>query len=177
MAAEKTIKVLDARSDPRRTRFLSAAATQDATVTPLEAAIATGLPCFPCQWRNKVPLILGPGGHKYATADQDALRQLWRRYSGRLVGVATGKVSGPDVLDIEGVKHPRPATRLSNNRSRLPVTREHRAQSRSFHLVLQHALRMRNSTVVNFASMRIERAFFGAALRAVQKLANRSLPV
>jgi hypothetical protein len=68
-------------------------ATWDTTVFPLEAAIAAAL-----KWRNMAPAIPGPGGGKYATADQGALGQLWPRYPGRLVGVATGKVSGLDVL-------------------------------------------------------------------------------
>jgi hypothetical protein len=108
-------------------------------VTPLEAAIATGLPCFPCQWRTKAPAIPGPGGYKYATADQGALGQLWRQYPGRLIGVATGEISGLDVLDIDGTKHPEAAAWLAENRHRLPVTREHQTRSRGLHLLLQHA--------------------------------------
>jgi hypothetical protein len=38
-------------------------------MTPLEAAIASGLPCIPCRGDNKAPTIPGPGGHKHATAD------------------------------------------------------------------------------------------------------------
>jgi hypothetical protein len=115
------------------------AAVPDAAVTPLEAAIATGLPCFPCQWSNKAPAIPGPGGYKHATADQDALRQLWWRYPGRLVGVATGEISGLDVLDIDGVKRPEAAAWLAKNRHRLPVTRVHRTRSGGLHLMLKHA--------------------------------------
>jgi hypothetical protein len=77
-------------------------------VIPLEAAIAAALPCFPCQWRNMAPAIPGPGGCKYVAADQDALGQLWRRYPGRLVGVATGKVSSLDVLQKLAKRGPAP---------------------------------------------------------------------
>jgi hypothetical protein len=74
-------------------------------MTALDAAIASGLPCIPCRGDNKAPTIPGPGGHKHATANPDALRALWRRYPGPLVGVRTGEASGLSVLDIDSAKH------------------------------------------------------------------------
>jgi hypothetical protein len=73
-------------------------------VIALEAAIVTGLRCFPCHWRNKAPAMAGPAGYKYTTVDRDARRQLWRRYPGRFVGVATSKVSGLNLLDLRAVR-------------------------------------------------------------------------
>jgi hypothetical protein len=73
-------------------------------VITLEAAIATGLRCFPCHWSNKAPAMAGPGGYKYTTVDRDARRQLWRRYPGRFVGAATSKVSGLNLLDWRAVR-------------------------------------------------------------------------
>ena len=94
-------------------------------MTPLEAAIATGLPCFPCG-KEKTPAIPGPGGHKHATTDPAALRVLWRRYPGPLVGVRTGEASGLSLLDIDGPKHPEADVWLAAHRAQLPPTRMHR---------------------------------------------------
>jgi hypothetical protein len=54
-----------------------------------------GLPCFPCSSR-KNPTT--PQGYKDATRDPDALRELWHRYPGPLIGVVTGEMSGLNVL-------------------------------------------------------------------------------
>ncbi len=89
------------RAPPGRSRGLVA-------MTPLEAAIASGLPCIPCRGDNKAPTIPGPGGHKHAAADPAELRAFWRRYPGPLVGVRTGEASGLSVLDIVGRDIPRP---------------------------------------------------------------------
>ena len=113
-------------------------------MAPLEAAIATGLPCFPCS-RNKTPAIPGPGGHKHATADAAALRALWRQYPGALVGVPTGEISGLAVLDVDLAKHREAACWLAANRGRLPRSRSHRTRSGALHFVFQHAHGVRNS--------------------------------
>jgi Bifunctional DNA primase/polymerase, N-terminal len=112
-------------------------------MTPLEAAIATGLPCFPCS-KQKTPAIPGPGGHKHATDDPAALKALWRRYPGPLVGVRTGAASGLAVLDLDIAKHPEAEIWFAAHRARLPVTRMHQTRSRGFHLVLQHRAGVRN---------------------------------
>jgi len=56
------------------------------------------------------------------------------------VGVATGAVSGIDVIDID----PDGLPWLEANRARLPLTREHQT-SRGVHLLLKHSPGMRNS--------------------------------
>jgi Bifunctional DNA primase/polymerase, N-terminal len=112
-------------------------------MTPLEAALATGLPCFPCG-RNKTPAIPGDGGFKHATADPAALRALWRRYPGPLVGVRTGEASGLSVLDIDTAKHREAEIWFAAHRARLPVTRMHQTRSGGLRLVLQHRAGVRN---------------------------------
>jgi hypothetical protein len=106
-------------------------------MTALEAALALGLPCFPCS-SNKVPRIPGDGGFRHATADPAALRARWRRYPGPLVGVPTGAASGLSVLDIDTAKHREAEIWFAANRQRLPVTRMHQTRSGGLHLVLQH---------------------------------------
>jgi hypothetical protein len=59
----------------------------------LDAALALGADkwfCFPCL-KDKRPAM--PHGFKHAQSDPSALRELWRRYPGPLVGVATGAVA------------------------------------------------------------------------------------
>jgi hypothetical protein len=106
-------------------------------MTPLEAAIATGLPSFPCG-RNKVPAIPGRGGFWHATADPVALSALWRRYPGPLVGMRTGVASGLSVLDIDSTKHPEAQAWLTAHRAQLPETRIHRTRSGGLHFVFRH---------------------------------------
>lgn len=88
------------------------------------------LPCFPCNF-SKSPLT--PQGFYNATVGADYSR--WPR-----VGVATGAVSGIDVIDID----PDGMVWLEANRYRLPLTREHQT-SRGVHLLLKHHPGMRNS--------------------------------
>jgi hypothetical protein len=111
-------------------------------MSPLEAAIATGLPCFPCS-ASKAPAIPGPGGFKHASADAAALGELWRCYPGPLVGVRTGEASGLSALDIDN--HPDAVRWLAAHRARLPATRVHRTRSGGLHLVFRHAPGVHNS--------------------------------
>jgi hypothetical protein len=113
-------------------------------VTPLEAAIQTGLPCFPCT-EQKSPAIPGPGGYKHATDDAAALRALWRRHPGPLVGVRTGEASGLSVLDIDGPRHPEAKARFAAHRARLPETRVHLTPSSGLHFIFRHAWGVRNT--------------------------------
>jgi Bifunctional DNA primase/polymerase, N-terminal len=88
------------------------------------------LPIFPCKL-DKSPLT--PNGFYNAIVGAD--------YSGwPRVGVATGTVSGIDVIDID----PDGLVWLDANRQRLPLTREHQT-SRGVHLLLKHHPGMRNS--------------------------------
>jgi hypothetical protein len=111
-------------------------------MSSIEAAIATGLPCFPCT-EQKRPAT--PHGFKNATSDPAELHALWRRYPGPLVGVPTGEISGLSVLDVDSMKHPEADAWLSAHRSRLPSTRNHRTRSAGEHLVFQHTPGLRSS--------------------------------
>jgi hypothetical protein len=110
----------------------------------LRAAIATGLPCFPCG-PNKRPAIPGPGGHKHATSDPAALCELWRRFPGPLVGVPTGEASGLSVFDYDGQRHSEARAWLAAYRVQLPTTRIHRTRSGDLHFLFEHAPGVRNS--------------------------------
>ena len=94
-----------------------------------EAAYAV----FPCQ-ESKAPAC--PGGFRKAARDPAAARELWRRYHGPLIGVATGEPSGFSVLDID--RQHDGGTWFAANRKRLPRTRAHRTRSGGLHLVFLH---------------------------------------
>jgi hypothetical protein len=98
------------------------------------------LPSFFC--RNKKPT--GPHGFLDATTDPIAFAAL---PSGPQVGVATGAVSGIDVLDIDPRKG---GDRwFHENRAQLPLTRVHETPSGGLHLIFRHSpgLRCSNSKI------------------------------
>jgi hypothetical protein len=112
----------------------------------LEAALVLAtkrrIPCYPVN-DNKRPTC--PHGFKDAIADADALRALWGRHPGPLVGIATGHASGIDVLDIDSTKHPEAAEWWEANRDRLPPTRTHVTRSGGLHLLFEHTAGLRCS--------------------------------
>jgi hypothetical protein len=105
----------------------------------LDAALglaADAIRVFPCR-TDKTPAC--PKGFKAATRDADAVRELWKRFPGELVGVPTGTITGFDVLDIDGPRHPEAKQWWRNNHGNLPVTRIHRSRSGGVHVLFTHA--------------------------------------
>jgi hypothetical protein len=100
-----------------------------------------GYACFPCR-PNKCPAC--PHGFKEAVLDRDQLEELWRRFPGELVGVATGVVSGIAVVDIDA-KHPAAHQWWIEHRDRLLPARVHRTRSGGLHLLYRHREGLRNS--------------------------------
>jgi hypothetical protein len=106
-------------------------------MTAIKSAVALGaegLWSFPCG-ENKQPAC--PHGFKDAAVNEMALRELWQRHPGSHVGVATGEVSGFDVLDIDR-KHNEAVDWLLDNRHRIPNTRVHRTRSGGLHYHFRH---------------------------------------
>lgn len=106
------------------------------TTSAFEQALALaskGVPVFPCR-SNKAPAC--PNGFKAATTDPDKIRQLWESYSGQLIGVPTGRITGWDVLDIDpkngGDKW------LNENADKLPKTCTHKTRSGGYHYFFRH---------------------------------------
>jgi hypothetical protein len=106
--------------------------TDGALAKALELA-AQGIPCFPCS-TTKSPTT--PHGFKDACRDQAAVRVLWERHPGRLIGVPSDGSSDLNVLDID----PRAGGYewFTANRDRLPQTRVHRTRSGGLHLLFRH---------------------------------------
>ena len=88
----------------------------------------------PCK-EGKMPAT--PHGFKDATNDPEAVAELWRRFPGPLIGVATGEVSGVAVLDLDA-KHDAARAWWSQNRQRMPATRRYRTRSGGMHLYFRH---------------------------------------
>jgi hypothetical protein len=114
----------------------------------------SGYAVFPCL-PNKRPAC--PHGFMDASKDPANIATLWRRYSGPLIGIATGEASGFDVLDVDcGDWPPNAKPELIEKREsarawwranehRIPPTRTYRTQSGGMHLYYRHADGIKNS--------------------------------
>jgi hypothetical protein len=95
-----------------------------------------GIPAFPCAESNKRPTC--PDGFYNAETDANALRELWRRHPGQLVGVPTGPASGIDALDIDRKSSkPEAVAWWREHKDRIPTTRMHRTRSGGLHCLFQ----------------------------------------
>jgi hypothetical protein len=98
------------------------------------------LAIFPC--RNKFPFA-GSHGFLDATADPVAIGALWQKFPSLQFGVATGSVSGSDVLDIDPRKG---GDRwFHEHRADIPQTRTHETPGGGWHLIFRHSLGLRCS--------------------------------
>jgi hypothetical protein len=104
------------------------------------ALAAKGYSVFPRR-NDKTPAT--PHGFKDAASDPAAVRDLWRRYPGALIGIATGAVSDLAVLDIDA-KHG-VADWWKAHKDRLPITRAIRTRSGGLHLWFRHVPGLRCS--------------------------------
>lgn len=99
-----------------------------------DAAVALGLPCFPCNTERR-PVT--PRGFKDATHDPATLRRMFARADAEAIGIPTGKATGQVVVDVD-VKHGKPGMAwFDEHRDRLPRTRTHRTQTGGLHLVFR----------------------------------------
>jgi len=98
------------------------------------ALVAAGYAVFPCR-ADKSPAT--PRGFKDAVRSPDEVESLFRRYPGPLIGVATGAVSGIDVLDIDLAK----AAEIwwDEKQAFIPRTLTYETRSGGLHLVFRHA--------------------------------------
>jgi Bifunctional DNA primase/polymerase, N-terminal len=113
----------------------------DVAQLALNVARNLGWPVFPCGEDTKAPSrpkSQGGNGFKDATRDPAEIAELWRRWPGGLIGIATGKISGIDVLDVD-VKHEIAVKWWSVASKRVPPTCTYRTRGGGFHVYFQHA--------------------------------------
>jgi hypothetical protein len=106
------------------------AATEEACTLAINLARCAGYSVFPCR-DDKSPAC--PHGFHDASRDPAAILQLWHRWPGGLIGIATGVASGIWVVDID-VKHPEACTWWRTNHPRLLPTRTYQTRSGGLHL-------------------------------------------
>jgi hypothetical protein len=114
-------------------------------VTILDKALdlaLEGLPVFPCASTKKPT---APHGFHNATIDIPSVIELWRLHPGELIGVATGAMSGLDVVDLD-FDHFEARLWLHLNQRRLPLTRTHTTGRGGLHLFFKHYAGMACST-------------------------------
>ena len=116
-----------------------------------------GYAVFPCG-PDKKPTT--PHSFKDAVNDPVLVADLWRRYPGSLIGIATGEISGIDVLDVDAGECPadadpkviakREAARAwwHANAERIPNSRAYESGSGGIHVYFNHAAGVRNTQSV-----------------------------
>jgi hypothetical protein len=117
------------------------AAAEEALRLALNLGRNCGYHVFPCG-DDKRPMILG--WPERASADPEAIWQLWHKRPGSLIGVATGAPSGVSVLDIDQ-KHPEGVAWWQYNRHRLLPTLTVGTRSGGLHLWFRHQESVRNT--------------------------------
>src|SRR5690242_9476568 len=100
-----------------------------------------GYAVFPCR-EDKKPAT--PHGFKDASKDPDEIAELWRRFPGDLIGVATGAASGVSVLDVD-VKHDAARAWWRQHEQLLPTTRTYRTRGGGMHLYFRHSDGVKNT--------------------------------
>lgn len=109
----------------------------------VDAALALGLPCFPCD-ANKRPLT--DHGFKDATTDPDRLRVMFADPRAVMIGVPTGAATGFVVVDVDVKNGAQGGAWLDANSERFTQTRTIRTSSGGLHLCYIHpGQRVKNS--------------------------------
>ena len=105
----------------------------DTTIGPLTAAaIAMGLPVFPCN-AEKQPIVAT--GFKAATKERAQIAAAFDRPGAEMIGIPTGAASGLVVIDVDVKDGHDGRPWLEENMDVLPPTRTHKTRSGGRHLI------------------------------------------
>ena len=124
---------------PPTTRFQVG---RDPTPTLADAAIALGVPVFPCG-DDKAPLTLT--GFKAASTNPDEIRRMFANPRATMIGMPTGDVSGWVVVDVDVRDGAQGAAWLDAHTEDLVPTRTVKTRSGGWHLYFTAVPGMRNS--------------------------------
>jgi hypothetical protein len=113
----------------------------DSALLAVNLARTEGVAVFPCGDDKRPTLKDWPNR---ASSDPDAIRLMWRRHPGPLIGIATGTASGIDVLDVDS-KHIDGVLWWQDNWRRLLPTRVYKTRSGGIHLWYRHHPGLRNT--------------------------------
>ena len=114
----------------------------------LRAALAYperfGWPVFPCQPKGKKPVT--PNGFQDATTDERKIWGWWTQYPDANIGIATGQISGIDVLDVDP-RHGGDETlsELEAEHGKIPDTVESLTGGGGRHILFRFRAGVRNS--------------------------------
>jgi len=115
-------------------RFNDYLNSRKTTPTLVDAAIAMGVPVFPCD-AQKRPLTAH--GFKDATANPEEIRRLFANPKAAMIGMPTGEITWLVVVDVD-VKDGRAGMEwLNANSHRLPQTRTIRTGTGGLHIYLR----------------------------------------
>ena len=116
---------------------------EDVCQLAINLAVNCSYAVFPCR-ADKTPA--SPHGLNDASRDPLVIRELWERWPGTHIGVATGAASRISVIDFDTAKHPEAALYWETVWQLLMPTRCLRTQSGGFHLYYQHREGILNTT-------------------------------
>jgi hypothetical protein len=116
---------------------------QNQVAVSARSLAASGFSVFPCCYPSKAPAT--PHGFKDAVNEPSAINQLWEKYPGPLIGVATGAPSNVVIVDVDSVKHPEADMWEQVNRERLGRTLTYRTQSGGSHRMYRYPIGLRCS--------------------------------
>lgn len=112
-------------------------------LTLADAAIALGVPVFPCA-ADKRPLT--EHGFKDASMDPAEIRRMFANPSAKMIGMPTGEVTNTVVVDVDVKDGAQGGAWLDANSHRMPQTRTIRTGSGGLHIyLLRSGVAIRNS--------------------------------
>jgi hypothetical protein len=117
------------------------ATTDEGCRLAINLARCAGYAVFPCR-NDKRPAC--PHGFKQAAHEPAAIAELWRRWPGPLIGIATGPQSGIVVLDCDR-KHAEAVIWWQRNHHRLLPTRVYQTRSGGLHLYFRDCAGVSNT--------------------------------